>query len=79
MNNRKFFFGVLIGAAVFVYLIGAFLIASFDIALWKDGHRFFAVVVYLFLVWISLKALADPAKNEEPKQQLFETDHNSQH
>ena len=78
MNNRKFFFGILIGAAVFIYLIGAFLIASFNIALWKDGHRFFAVVVYLFLVWGSLKALAEPTKKEESKQRELETDYNSQ-
>lgn len=77
MNNRKLFFGILIGAAVFVYLIGAFLIASFNIALWKDGHRFFAVVVYLFLVWSSLKALAEPTKNEESKQRELETDYNA--
>jgi hypothetical protein len=78
MNNRKFFFGILIGAAVFVYLIGAFLIASFNIALWKDEQRFFAVVIYLFLVWGSLKALAEPTKNEESKQKKLETDYNSQ-
>ncbi|KAB7725508.1 hypothetical protein F5984_26070 [Rudanella paleaurantiibacter] len=77
MSNRKFFFGILIGAAVFVYLIGAFLIASFNIAMWKDGHRFFAVVIYLFLVWSSLKALAEPTKKEEPKQRELEADPNS--
>jgi hypothetical protein len=74
--NKKIFFSILIGTAVFVYLIGAFLIASLNIALWKDGHRFFAVVVYLFLVWIALKVLAEPTNSEESKQIVLETDHN---
>jgi len=77
MNNRRLFFGILIGTAVFVYLIGSFLIASFNIALWEDGHRFFAVVIYLFLVWAGLKALVEPAKEGEPKQKKeLETNHN---
>lgn len=76
MSNRKFFFAILIGAAVFVYLIGSFLIASFNITLWKDGHRFFAVVVYLFLVWSSLKALAEPTKNEPSQQKELEVGQN---
>lgn len=50
MKNRTFFFGTLFGTALFIYLISSFLIATFDITLWENYHRFFAVVAYWFLV-----------------------------
>lgn len=62
MKNRKFFFSVLIGTAVFVYLIFSFLIASFNINLWEDSHRFFAVVIYLFFTISILSPSKEPTK-----------------
>lgn len=54
MKNRAFFFGILFGTALFVYLISSFLIATFNITLWENYHRFFAVLAYLFLVTAAL-------------------------
>ncbi|GAA4464918.1 hypothetical protein GCM10023189_44840 [Nibrella saemangeumensis] len=68
MDNRKFFFGVLIGTAIFVYLIGSFLIATFDITMWKDGDRFLIVVFYLILVSSALKALTEQSKPDKSRQ-----------
>lgn len=64
MNDRKFFLSVLVGSALFVYLIGSFLVASFDITVWKDAQRNFAVLVYLFFVWGAIKAVTQPEKNQ---------------
>ncbi len=55
MRNRTFFFGVLLGTALFVYLVSSFLIATLDVTLWENYHRFFAVVAY----WLLLKELLD--------------------
>ncbi|GAB2590585.1 hypothetical protein [Spirosoma areae] len=72
MNKRQFLFSLVIGSAVFVYLISSFLVATFNIALWKDEQRFFTVVVYLLIVGSFLKALAEPERQErsEPKQKI---------
>lgn len=68
MENRKLLLRVFAGSAVFVYLIGSFLIASFNIALWQDSHRFFAVVIYLLIVWGAIKALAGPTQQSDSEQ-----------
>lgn len=65
MDNRKFFFGILVGTAIFVYLIGSFLIATFDITMWKDGDRFLVVVFYLILVGSAFTALTEPDKSKQ--------------
>jgi hypothetical protein len=65
MSNLKLFIKFLVGAAVFIYLVSSFLIASFNIALWHDGHRFLSVVIYLMLVWSLLRAFAEPTKRPE--------------
>lgn len=41
---------VLILPGVFVYLLGAFLMSTFDVNLWYDGQRFCAVVAYLYIL-----------------------------
>lgn len=72
MRNRRFFFGTLIGSAFFIYLLGSFLLASFDIGLWMPIHRFVAVAVYLFLVFSFLRALApedEPSKKELKREE----------
>ncbi|GAB3977815.1 hypothetical protein GCM10028806_39850 [Spirosoma terrae] len=67
MKNRTYFFGVLIGTAAFVYLVSSFLIATFDITRWEDGHRFFAVVAYLFLVVNLLESTPSKKSNKVVK------------
>lgn len=69
MSNLKLFIGFLMGAAVFIYLVSSFLIASFNIALWHDGHRFFAVVIYLILVWALVQAFAEPTERPQSKRE----------
>ena len=68
MNNRRFFLGVLVCAAAFIYLVGVFLTATFNIGLWSPGQRLFAVIVYLFIVWGAVQALVEPSKNSGSKQ-----------
>ena len=76
MDNLKAFLGFLVGTAVFVYLIGSFLIASFDISVWKDGDRFITVVIYLLLVWASIKAFTESQKpKSKSKKEEAQTEH----
>jgi uncharacterized membrane protein len=77
MRNRTFFFGTLFGTALFVYLISSFLIATFNITLWENYHRFFAVVAYFFLVTTALdrtttkkvSKVEEAEEAEEPDEQ----------
>lgn len=52
---------------VFVYLVGVFLISTFDINLWYDGQRFTAVVVYIYILVNLARGLygdSDKKKNQ---------------
>ena len=55
---------------------GSFLIASFDISVWKDGDRFITVVIYLLLVWASIKAFTESQKpKSKSKKEEAQTEH----
>lgn len=60
--------GILIGSAVFVYLVTSFLVATLDIRYWYDHQRFFAVVAYFLLV-SSLLGGSRKDEGSSPKKQ----------
>jgi len=69
MKKQRFLLSILVGSAAFIYLIGAFLIATFNIALWSAGQRIFAVFVYLFIAGSALKSITEPDKGSNPIQE----------
>lgn len=67
MKKQQFLLSILVGAAAFIYLVGAFLTATFNIALWSAGQRLFAVLVYLFIAGGTFNSLTVPSENSNSK------------
>lgn len=69
MKKQQFLLSILVGAAAFIYLVGAFLTATFNITLWSAGQRLFAVLVYLFIAGGALNSLIVPSKGPNFEQE----------
>jgi len=65
MDNRlAIFLGLMIAIGLFVYLVASFLVATFNITLWYDYYRFFAVVAYFVLLGAFFNALSSSLNTE---------------
>lgn len=69
MKKQRFLLSILVGSAAFVYLIGAFLIATFNITLWSAGQRTFAIFIYLFIAGGALKSITESLSGSNPRQE----------